>query len=215
MLTILWVIAILIGALALAYVNAGGIAWSAAIAVALLAAWAGQLLPTAVTLALAVVFVVLALPLLIPALRRALISNAVLAAFAKVLPPMSQTEREAIEAGTVWWDAELFSGRPNWRRLLDMPRPTLTAEEQSFLDNEVEMLCGMVTDWETTNVHRDLPPHVWQYIKDKGFLGLGIPKEYGGKGFSAYAHSRVMTKLSTHAGAVSVSVMVPNSLGPG
>jgi acyl-CoA dehydrogenase len=214
MLTILWVIAILIGALALAYVNAGGIAWSAAIAVALLAAWAGQLLPTAVTLALAVVFVVLALPLLIPALRRALISNAVLAAFRKVMPPMSQTEREAIEAGTVWWDGELFSGRPAWRKLLDVPPPKLTAEEQRFMDNEVQQLCEMVTDWETTNVYRDNPPEVWQFIKDKGFLGMSIAKEYGGLGFSAYAHSQVMTKLSTHSGTVSVTVMVPNSLGP-
>ena len=138
-----------------------------------------------------------------------------LAAFRKVLPPMSQTEREAIEAGTVWWDGELFSGRPDWKRLLATPAPTLTPEEQRFLDHEVEELCAMVTDWETTNVHRDLPPAVWQFIKDKGFLGMNIAKEYGGLGFSAYAHSQVMTKLSTHSGTVSVTVMVPNSLGPG
>ena len=118
----------------------------------------------------------LAIALNVPALRRKLISEGVLSAFRKVLPPMSQTEREAIEAGTVWWDGELFSGKPDWRKLLDVPRPTLTAEEQSFLDNEAEKLCGMVTDWETTQVHRDLPPQVWQYIKDKGFLGLGIPE---------------------------------------
>ncbi len=108
-----------------------------------------------------------------------------------------------------------FSGKPDWRKLLDAPPPALTADEQSFLDHETEELCAMVTDWETTNIHRDLPPAVWQFIKDKGFLGMNIAKEYGGLGFSAYAHSQVMTKLSTHSGTVSVTVMVPNSLGPG
>ncbi len=214
MLTILWVVAILVGVLALAYVNAGGVFWSATIAVALVVAWAGRLLPTALTVTLAVVFVVLALPLLVPALRRALISDAVFGAFRKVMPPMSQTEREAIEAGTVWWDGELFSGKPAWRKLLDVPAPKLTTDEQRFMDNEVQRLCEMITDWETTNVYRDNPPEVWQFIKDKGFLGMSIAREYGGLGFSAYAHSQVMTKLSTHSGTVSVTVMVPNSLGP-
>jgi len=215
MLTILWLVAVLAGAVALAYVNASALVWTGAIAVALGVAWGGSLLVPWLTLALTLAFVVLAIALNVPALRRKLISEGVLAGFRKVLPPMSQTEREAIEAGTVWWDGELFSGKPDWRRLLDVAAPTLTPEEQSFLDNEVEELCRMTTEWETTQVYRDLPPKVWQFIKDKGFLGLGIPREYGGKGFSAYAHSRVMIKLSTHSTAVSVSVMVPNSLGPG
>ena len=215
MLTILWLVAVLAGTIALAYVNASAFVWTAAIAVALGAAWGAHLLVPWLALALTAAFVLLAIPLNIATLRRKLISEGVLAGFRKVLPPMSQTEREAIEAGTVWWDGELFSGKPDWRRLLDVPRPTLTAEEQSFLDHETEELCRMTTEWETTQVYRDLPPEVWQFIKDKGFLGLAIPKEYGGKGFSAYAHSRVMIKLSTHSTAVSVSVMVPNSLGPG
>jgi acyl-CoA dehydrogenase len=153
--------------------------------------------------------------LAVPALRRPLVSDRVLAAFRKVLPPMSQTEREAIEAGTVWWDGELFSGRPDWKKLLATPRPTLTAEEQRFLDNEAETLATMVSEWETAHVWRDLPPHAWQYIKDKGFLGMIIPKEYGGLGFSALAHSQVITKLSTRSGTTAVTVLVPNSLGPG
>jgi acyl-CoA dehydrogenase len=215
MLTLAWFVALLLVAIAAAYVNASGAVWTAAIAVALGAAWGAHLLPPWLTLLMTAAFVLLAIPLNIPALRRKLISDGILAGFSKRLPPMSQTEREAIEAGTVWWDGELFSGKPDWRKLLATPRPTLTPEEQSFLANEVETLCGMVTEWELTNVHRDVPPHVWQYIKDKGFLGLGIPKEFGGKGFSAYAHSRIMIKLSTHSSAVSVSVMVPNSLGPG
>ncbi len=215
MLILAWFIAVLIGAFALAYVNASGILWSAGLAVALAFAWGAQVLPTSLVLLFAVVFVLLALPLNAPALRRKLVSDAVLSAFRKVLPPMSQTEREAIEAGTVWWDGELFSGKPDWMKLLAAPRPMLTPEEQHFLDHETEELCAMVTDWETTNIHHDLPPAVWQYIKDKGFWGMAIAKEFGGLGFSAYAHSQVMTKLSTHSGTISVTVMVPNSLGPG
>jgi acyl-CoA dehydrogenase len=215
MLTLLWLVAVLIGALVLAYLNVSGLAWSAAIVAALGVGWGAHLLPDWLALALCAVFVLLAIPLNVPALRRTLISNAVLAAFRRIMPPMSQTEREAIEAGTVWWDAELFSGKPDWRKLLATPRATLTPDEQRFLDREVEELCALVTDWETTNVYRDLPPHVWQFIKDKGFLGMIIPKEYGGLGFSGYAHSQVITKLSTRSGTVAVTAMVPNSLGPG
>jgi acyl-CoA dehydrogenase len=215
MLTIIWLVAILVGAAALAYVNASGRVVTAAIAAALVVAWGAHTIPGWLALALTLAFVLLAIPLNLPVLRRKLISDAVLTVFRKVMPPMSQTERDAIEAGTVWWDGDLFSGRPDWQRLLDTPTPTLTPDEQRFLDHDVEELCAMVTDWETTHVHRDLPPAVWQFIKDRGFLGMSIAKEYGGLGFSAYAHSQVMTKLSTHSGTVSVTVMVPNSLGPG
>jgi acyl-CoA dehydrogenase len=214
MLTLLWLVVTVAAVIALAYVGGSGVAWTGVLAASVAAAWVAHLLPPWLTLALALALVVLAIPLNVVPLRRKLFSEGILAGFRKVLPPMSQTEREAIEAGTVWWDGELFSGKPNWRRLLDTPAPRLTAAEQSFIDTEVEELCGMVTEWETTNVHRDLPPAVWQFIKDKGFLGMSIPREYGGLGFSAYGHSRVMIKLSTHSAAVSVSVMVPNSLGP-
>ena len=215
MLTLIWFLAVLLGMLVLAYLNASGIVWSAALAGAIAVAWGTHALPAWLSLTLSALFVLLAIPLNIPVLRRKLMSDWIFAAFRKVLPPMSQTEREAIEAGTVWWDAELFSGRPQWRKLLDAPVPALTADEQHFLEHETEELCAMVTDWETTNVYRDLPPAVWQFIKDKGFWGMNIAKEYGGLGFSAYAHSQVMTKLSTHSGTISVTVMVPNSLGPG
>jgi acyl-CoA dehydrogenase len=215
MLTLTWIAAVLVAALALAYVNASGLAFTAAIAAALGVAWVAQTIPGWLALALTLVFLLLAIPGNVPALRRKLVSDALLAIFRKVMPPMSQTEREAIEAGTVWWDGELFSGRPNWRVLLETPYATLSADEQRFLDHDVEELCAMVTDWKTTNVYRDLPPPVWQFIKDRGFLGMSIAREYGGLGFSAYAHSQVMTKLSTHSGTIAVTVMVPNSLGPG
>ena len=152
--------------------------------------------------------------LFVPALRRAALTGPVFRIYRKVLPSMSQTEKEALEAGTVWWEGQLFSGKPRWETLLAYPQPTLTSEEQSFLDNECDTFCRMVSDWETTQQHNDLSPEAWQYLKDNGFLGMIIPKRYGGREFSAFAHSQVVQKLSTHCSAGAVSVMVPNSLGP-
>lgn len=149
----------------------------------------------------------------VPPIRRALLSDRILAAFRKVMPPMSQTEADAINAGTVWWDGELFSGKPDWAKLASFPKPTLTPEEQSFLDNECEELCRLCNDWGTYSIN-DLSPEAWQYIKDQRFFGMIIPKEYGGLGFSAYMHSQVIAKLSTRCSAAAVTVMVPNSLGP-
>jgi acyl-CoA dehydrogenase len=166
-------------------------------------------------LALIALIAILVAPFALAPLRRALISKPLLLRFRQVMPRMSQTEREALEAGTVSFDGELFCGRPDWRSLLSIGKSKLTAEEQRFLDHEVETLCAMVSDWETTNVHKDLPPRVWQYIREHGFLGMIIPKAYGGLGFSAYAHSEVVTKLSTRCASVAVTVLVPNSLGPG
>ncbi len=215
MLIVAWLLAVVVAFFALAYLNAAGWVWTAAIIAALAAMWSAQWLTPLALLIIAIVLLLPAIILNIPVLRRKVVSDMVLTAFRKVLPPMSQTERDAIEAGTVWWDGELFSGNPRWSRLLAMPRPRLTADEQRFLDHECEELCAMVSDWETTHVYRDLPPAVWQYVKDKGFLGMIIPKEFGGLGFSGFAHSQVITKLSTHSGTVAVTVMVPNSLGPG
>ncbi|MBS1158649.1 MAG: acyl-CoA dehydrogenase [Proteobacteria bacterium] len=146
--------------------------------------------------------------------RRAVVSRPLFSTYRKVLPQMSDTERDALEAGTVWWEGELFRGRPDWRKLHGYPQPQLTAVEQSFLDREVAEACRLVDDWQVTHELYDLPNEAWRYIKDKGFLGMIIPKKYGGLEFSAYAHSQVVTKLSTRSSALAVSVMVPNSLGP-
>jgi acyl-CoA dehydrogenase len=215
MLTFVWLVAAFIGFLALAYVDAAGWMWSAGIAAALLIALATHALPAVLVLLLAIVSLVIAIPLNVRSLRRKLVSDAVLATFRRILPPMTATEREAIEAGTVGWDGQLFSGRPDWEKWLATPAPKLSVEEQRFLDQECDELCGMVSDWETTNIYKDLPPQVWQFIKDKGFLGMIIPKQYGGLGFSAYAHSQVVAKLASRCSAAVVTVMVPNSLGPG
>jgi len=159
-------------------------------------------------------FAAIASLILITPLRRAQLSRPLFATYRKVLPQMSETERDALEAGTVWWEGELFRGKPDWQKLHAYPQPTLTAAEQSFMDNEVEEACRLVDDWKVTHELYDLPNEAWRYIKDKGFLGMIIPKKYGGLEFSAYAHSQVVTKLSTRSSALSVSVMVPNSLGP-
>ena len=148
-------------------------------------------------------------------LRRKLITERILATYRRILPDMSQTEKEAIDAGTVWWDGDLFSGKPDWNKLLATPEPRLSAEERAFLDGPVEELCAMCDEWEITHERQDLPPDAWQYIKDKGFLGMIIPKEYGGLGFGAFAHSAVVQKLATRSSTAAISVMVPNSLGPG
>ncbi|HEX6319090.1 MAG TPA: acyl-CoA dehydrogenase [Burkholderiales bacterium] len=161
------------------------------------------------------VFIAVAAVLNVAVLRRTILTDRILAAYRRILPDMSQTEKEAIDAGTVWWDGDLFSGKPDWDRLLGTPQPRLSAEEQAFLDGPVEELCAMCDDWEITHERQDLPPRVWQFIKDKGFLGMIIPKQYGGLGFSAIGHSAVVQKLATRSSTAAISVMVPNSLGPG
>jgi len=161
-----------------------------------------------------ILFLVIAVPLNVLPLRRALFSSPALKIFRKIMPAMSDTEREAIEAGTVWWDAHLFSGKPDWRVLLASSKPTLTQEERDFLDGPVEELCGMIDDWRITAELRDLPPEVWQFMKEKGFFGMIIPKEYGGLGFTALGHSSVVMKVASRSITAAVTVMVPNSLGP-
>ncbi len=150
----------------------------------------------------------------IPMIRRFLVSNQILKMFRNMLPQISQTEQEALDAGTVWWEGDLFSGKPDWKKLHAYPKPQLTAEEQAFLDGPVEQLCAMLDEWKITHELKDLPPEVWQFIKDKGFFSLIIPKEYGGYGFSALAHSEVVMKIGSRSGTAAVTVMVPNSLGP-
>ena len=166
------------------------------------------------TLFLFTLLAILVAILAIPFLRRHLVSRFVLKFYNKILPPISQTEREALDAGTVWWEGELFSGKPDWDKLLAYPKPELTPEEKAFLDGPVEDLCAMLNEWQITHELQDLPPQVWQFIKDNGFFGLIIPKPYGGYGFSALAHSEVVMKISSRSGTAAVTVMVPNSLGP-
>src|SRR5688572_21733034 len=147
-------------------------------------------------------------------LRKALITRPFMKTYLRLLPPMSQTEREALEAGTVWWDGELFTGAPKFSRLLAAKPPQLSLEEQSFLDGPCDELCRMIDEWETTHERADLSPEVWDYLKSNGFFAMIIPKKYGGLGFSAYAHSCVLAKIASRSATASSTVAVPNSLGP-
>ena len=152
--------------------------------------------------------------LIVPSIRVILFTKPLYKIMRKSLPPIGVTESIALEAGSVWWDAELFQGDPNWKELTELEATELTEEEQSFVDNEVETLCAMVDSHEIQSTH-DLPKEVWKYIFDKGFLGLIIPKEFNGKGFSHFAHAIIVGRLSSASQFLGIAVMVPNSLGPG
>jgi acyl-CoA dehydrogenase len=149
-----------------------------------------------------------------PKLRHYLITKPVFLVFRKKLPKMSKTEQEALTAGSVWWDRELYSGKPNWSRLLNLSPCKLSQREQEYLDGPVQQLCDRLDDWRITHKDQDLPKEIWDFIKQSGMFGMIIPTSYGGLGFSAYAHSQVVMKITSRSIAAAVTVMVPNSLGP-
>lgn len=159
-------------------------------------------------------YLLIFIPITVPLFREQFISRKIFAWMKKSLPPMSKTEKEALEAGNTWWDAELFSGKPDWKILQDLPASKLSAEEQAFIDGETETLCAMLNDWEITHQRKDLPPEIWTYIKKHKFCGMMIPKAYGGLEFSESAHSEVVMKIASRCTTAAVTVMVPNSLGP-
>lgn len=148
-------------------------------------------------------------------IRLNLVSRSTFKMFKRVLPPLSQTEREAMEAGDVWWDGELFSGNPDWQVLHSYPKPELSEKERAFLDNEVETLLAMLDDYQIVQKDKDLPAEVWDYLKTQGFFAMIIPEKFGGRQFSAIANSTIVAKIATKSLTAAVTVMVPNSLGPG
>jgi acyl-CoA dehydrogenase len=214
MTVLLWVAGSIALVWALSYFRAPNWLWVAAGAALLFAASLSGGLPLVLRSLMWTVFIAAAAVAVISPLRRTLISDPLLGWFKNGLPQVSRTEQEALDAGTVWWDGELFGGKPDWRKLFALPKPALSAEERAFLDGPVETLCRMVDEWEISYERNDLAPEAWQFIKDQGFLGMIIPKQYGGMGFSALAHSEVVMKLASRSPTVCVSVMVPNSLGP-
>ncbi|EJC1155805.1 acyl-CoA dehydrogenase FadE [Cronobacter sakazakii] len=180
------------------------LAWTAALGAAGL--WSLWLL---------VLLAIILVPLNVTPMRKSLISAPVFRGFRKVMPPMSRTEKEAIDAGTTWWEGDLFRGNPDWQKLHNYPQPKLTAEEQAFLDGPVEEACRMANDFQITHEMADLPPELWAFLKEHRFFAMIIKKEYGGLEFSAYAQSRVLQKLAGVSGILAITVGVPNSLGPG
>lgn len=169
-----------------------------------LGGWILALIPGAILLLLTV-----------DSVRLAVLSTPVYGLIKRILPRVSRTEQEALDAGTVGWDAELFSGKPDWTKLSSVRKETLTPEEKAFLEGPCEQLCAMIDDWDIRNERNDMPREVWQFLKDKGFLGMLISREHGGLGFSAQAQSMVVSKIASRSVAAGITVMVPNSLGPG
>ena len=153
--------------------------------------------------------------LAVPDIRRNLVTKPIFGIFKKILPPLSDTEREAMEAGDVWWDGDLFQGKPDWKKLHAIPKAELSAEEQAFMDNQVETLLKMLDDYKIVQEQRDLPTEVWDFLKREGFFAMIIPKSYGGREFSAIANSTIVSRIATRSLTAAVTVMVPNSLGPG
>ncbi len=210
----LWLLALIILTGIFAYYKAS-IHWATLAIAALLAAY---LLVNGASsssnLSLWITYLIVFIPLNVIPFRQHLISRWIFKLMKSALPTMSQTEREALEAGNTWWDAELFSGNPNWDILQNLPSAKFSKEEQAFLDGPVETLCAMLNDWDITHNRMDLPKEVWDYIKQQKFCGMIIPKQYGGLEFSESAHSEIVMKISSRSSTAAVTVMVPNSLGP-
>lgn len=208
-------LAALIAALSgLIYLHPGRVALLAAAAFIIFIYSLLSCLPWLVKALLWLILAAVFLITLLPAVRKQFLSARILPALRARMPPISDTERAALQAGTAWWEAQLFSGHPDWRFLHDMPAAELSPQEQAFIDGPVERLCEMLDDWKITNEDYDLSPQAWQFIKDNKFFGMIIPQEYGGLGYSAYAHSCVVMKVASRSIAAGVTVMVPNSLGP-
>ncbi len=214
MMTVLFLAALLATALTCAYLKTRVVIWTAAVGAVLLAfTIAGQPGWLALTLAW-LLFAVVAVPMNHLPWRRQYLTRPVLKAFAKMTPQISETERVALEAGTVGFEGELFTGRPRWQRLIKKPLHELTVEEQAFLDGPVEELCDMIDEWEISHYRADLPEQVWEHLKKHGFFGMIIPEEFGGLGFSAVAHRAVLEKVAGMSSTLGSVIAVPNSLGP-
>lgn len=207
----LWIVATVIVAAALIYKRASLAMFSAGLVIMFAIGSAIDIVGPVLWAILAIVLV----PLNIAPIRLNLLTKPILSAYRKVMPEMSDTERDALEAGTVWWDGDLFSGDPDWSKLHNVPKAELTAEEKAFLDGPCEEVCKMLDDWEVTHELTDMPEHVWQYLKDEKFFAMIIKKKFGGLEFSAYAQSRVLQKLAGVSTVLASTVGVPNSLGPG
>ncbi|HVY53535.1 MAG TPA: acyl-CoA dehydrogenase family protein, partial [Gammaproteobacteria bacterium] len=147
-------------------------------------------------------------------LRRHYLSKPLLSFYRRVMPAISRTEKEALNAGTVGWEGDLFSGKLDWNKLRSIAKPKLSVEEESFINGPLETLCGMIDDWDISHHKLDLPLNIWNFIREQGFFGLLIPKEYGGKGFSHYACSQIQIKIQARSVTLGTTVSVPNSLGP-
>ncbi len=212
---ILWAIVCLVAVLGVAYAGAPRRVWIPVLAaVMVVMTWTGGI-GTVGAIILWLLLAIAAIVACVATVRRALVSDRMLSFYRASMPDISPTEREALAAGSTWWEAELFYGRPRWRKLLDFPSPRLSDDERAFLDGPVETLCGMLDDWQINHELYDLPETAWRFIKDEGFFGMIIPRAYGGKEFSNFGHASVVMKIATRSISAALTVMIPNSVGPG
>lgn len=209
-----WGLLLFVLMITLFYQRASLIVWGASI-IAYAVVWAFFAGPGIFSLTLfCAIFALIWVPLAVKPWRYKLLSLPILKLYRELMPTMSRTEREALSAGTVGFEGDLFRGNPDWKKLFAVPKATLTDEEKAFLEGPVSTLCSMIDDWDITHNRADLPPEMWAFLKENGFFGLIIPKEFGGKGFSAFAHSEVLIKIYGKSISVATTVSVPNSLGP-
>ena len=198
-----------------AYFRTPQVVWNAALGGALLIFSFTDYASVSSLLILWALYLVVVVPINMPHIRQKYISEPLLEFMRNAMPSISQTEQEALDAGKVWWEADLFSGDPDYSKIRELPEPKLSDEEQAFMDGPVEELCRMLDDWKITNEDYDLPEDVWEFLKKNKFFAMIIPKSYGGLEFSALGHSSVVLKVAGRSITAAVTVMVPNSLGPG
>ena len=198
-----------------AYFRTAQVVWNAALGGALLIFSFTDYASLSNLIILWALFIAVVVPLNMPQIRQKYISEPLLGFMRSAMPSISKTEQEALDAGKVWWEADLFSGDPDYSKIRELPEPKLSADEQAFMDGPVEELCRMLDDWKITNEEHDLPQEVWEFLKKNKFFAMIIPKSYGGLEFSALGHSSVVLKVAGRSISAAVTVMVPNSLGPG
>jgi len=214
MITVFSIIALFILMWIMAYFRLPAKVWSSILVVVVILMCWTSLIASEYVIPICIILIPPIILLNIAPLRCRWVTKSLLSFYERSLPHISQTEKAAINAGDTAWEKEIFCGDPNWKQLLSEKKPQLSEDEISFIDNQVETLCQMLNDWDITHNRIDMPETVWQYLKDEKFFGMIIPKEYSGLGFSALAHSTIISKIASRSYSVAVNVMVPNSLGP-
>ena len=210
-----WLVIFLVTIGSAAYFRLPQIIWSSALGFILFVFSFSGIASLASLVILWALFLAIVIPINLPNIRQKYVSEPLLEVMRKAMPKISQTEQEALDAGKIWWEADLFSGNPDYSKIRDLPASKLTSEEQAFLDGPVEELCGMLDDWKITQEECDLPKPVWDFLKEHKFFAMIIPKSYGGLEFTALGHSSVVMKVAGRSITAAVTIMVPNSLGPG
>lgn len=212
---ITWLLIFIITIGTAAYLRLPQIIWSSTLGIVLLLFTFSGIAGLATLVIIWGLFLAIIIPLNLPHIRQSYVSEPLLQFMRSAMPSISKTEQEALDAGKTWWEVDLFSGKPNYSKIRELAPSQLSDEEQAFIDGPVEELCAMLDDWQINQVEYDLPKEVWIFLKQNKFFAMIIPKSYGGLEFSALGHSSVVMKVAGRSITAAVTIMVPNSLGPG